>query len=674
MFRVILGLWSLLHHCRSCSESRDFPKNQIRDLRLLPLNGAAMMTNQDIVDASPTKSSTSPGDLQDELIVEEAEDGELSKIGIKLSYILKEFIPMKCGGKNALKGLSTGQVCEQFIKPITAEFQSSYCEYINSTTNTTTTQRQHGHSVGDADVDGSIVRKAEVFISHAHQCEFLTVIDALDWHFCNAASSSTNNDDEDPYIWLDIFCINQHRPTDWTFEWLSNTFKSTIQDFGRTVMVMSPWNDPLPFTRAWCIFEVYCTIDDPPNKGSIEERNSSLKNDTTNTNSAEKKGKGSFEIAMGELDRQTFLKAITSSSGQKLQDTVNGMLSNIRADKSQCSIEHDRRNIFRAIQTSVGFGTINSLVFAQYRDWVIKVTRHEVEKCDKNDYNSDSDTGRRRLDLIQALGVLHLGQGKYKEAAPFLHESYEQRRSLTVSPSTDPGVLLAMEYLGQLFFSEGNYEKAGSLFQDCMKKREQSLGQEHPATLDVMNHLAFNYYNQGLYSLARPLYTNCYHKRMTVLGKNHPDTLTSLNNLAALYYKIKEYDVARPLYEECLENRRKVLGRHHPDTLTIMNNVGLLYTQLGLFDLAVPLHEECYTNRKMLLGDNHPNTLSSLHNLGKLHEQMGNDDKARELHELCYASRKMVLGEDHPTTVKTGNSLARLAISVKPEPSQCGGR
>ena len=24
-------------------------------------------------------------------------------------------------------------------------------------------------------------------------------------------------------------------------------------------MIMSPWNDPVTFSRAWCIYEVYCT-------------------------------------------------------------------------------------------------------------------------------------------------------------------------------------------------------------------------------------------------------------------------------------------------------------------------------------------------------------------------------------------------------------------------------
>ena len=120
---------------------------------------------------------------------------------------------------------------------------------------------------------------AQFFVSHAHQYQFLDTISALQNYLeRNQDKSST---DSDPYIFFDIFCINQHR-TSWSYEFLSNTFMSSIQQFGHTIVVMSPWNDPLPFTRAWCIYEAYCT--------SV-------------TNS-------SYDIALSNTERDNFIKAI----------------------------------------------------------------------------------------------------------------------------------------------------------------------------------------------------------------------------------------------------------------------------------------------------------------------------------------------------------------------------
>jgi hypothetical protein len=44
--------------------------------------------------------------------------------GIKLSYFF-EFVE-KCGGNNCLQGLTTSEVCDLFIKPLTNAHQTSY--------------------------------------------------------------------------------------------------------------------------------------------------------------------------------------------------------------------------------------------------------------------------------------------------------------------------------------------------------------------------------------------------------------------------------------------------------------------------------------------------------------------------------------------------------------------
>ena len=124
-------------------------------------------------------------------------------------------------------------MCEKFVKPATASGQSSYCELLSD--------RQH-----------AAVGEAKVFISHAWKYEFLDVVDALTFHFKHEA---------DIIVWFDLFSNNQHKAVDLTFDWWCNTFKSAIQQFGRTVIVLAPWDDPIPLTRGWCLFELYCTAD-----------------------------------------------------------------------------------------------------------------------------------------------------------------------------------------------------------------------------------------------------------------------------------------------------------------------------------------------------------------------------------------------------------------------------
>ena len=35
---------------------------------------------------------------------------------------------------------------------------------------------------------------------------------------------------------------------------------NAVKEIGHVVLVLSPWQNPIPFTRAWCLWEIYCAI------------------------------------------------------------------------------------------------------------------------------------------------------------------------------------------------------------------------------------------------------------------------------------------------------------------------------------------------------------------------------------------------------------------------------
>ena len=181
------------------------------------------------------------------------------KLGLKLSYLLNEF-PDLCGGRVELESKTTTEVNLLFQKKITESAKLSFCDFLNQ-------QRPNHPAVG----------KAVVFISHAWKYQFLDVMDALRNYF---------RSEPDIVIWFDVFSVNQHAEADvdLDFDWWSHSFKSAIKDFGRTVMVLAPWQDPVPLQRGWCLFEIYSTI-------VTQSR---------------------FEVAMTQSSREQFLKDVTS--------------------------------------------------------------------------------------------------------------------------------------------------------------------------------------------------------------------------------------------------------------------------------------------------------------------------------------------------------------------------
>ncbi len=134
------------------------------------------------------------------------------------------------------------------------------------------------------------------------------------------------------------------------FNYWSTTFQSAIQSFGHTVMVFAPWNDPIPLTRAWCLWELYCTV---------------------HTSSQ-------FDIAMTTSAHQQFIEDVVANAKR----SIDKMLSQIDVARSKSFKESDRELIFKAIERTVGFSRLNSVVFEKLRDWVIESMRKEVETRD----------------------------------------------------------------------------------------------------------------------------------------------------------------------------------------------------------------------------------------------------------------------------------------------------
>ena len=176
----------------------------------------------------------------------------MSKDGVTVAG-LKEFVD-KIGGRDAVKSMTTTEVCNTRLKPMTEGDEVSYCALMR-------------------DLGNPHVKPATVFISHAWKYDFLRVVDAILKHF---------EDEPEAVIWFDLFSNNQHKAVDLDFHWWSTTFRTAIEDFGRVVVVLMPWNDPIPFTRAWCLFEMYTTIS----TGS------------------------KLEVALDGAERETFLKEI----------------------------------------------------------------------------------------------------------------------------------------------------------------------------------------------------------------------------------------------------------------------------------------------------------------------------------------------------------------------------
>ena len=532
-------------------------------------------------------------------------ESEFPKHGVKVKFFC-DFIE-NCGGKEALTGKTTTEVCEEFVKPATLKAQASLCDLLR-------------HCNHDA-----YGEKASVFISHAWRYNFLEVVSALQFQF---------REEVDTVVWFDLYSNNQHKACGLKYEWWEETFKSAIADMKHTIMVLSPWNDPIPYTRAWCIFEAYCTA-------------------VTDSK---------FEIAMGEKEQDGFLSELFKEGNA----AVDRMLGTIRAEKAESFKKADKDMIFAVISRTVGFLRINSMLFEQYRDWVIEIARNDFQKKKMKNGKSDPLT----LTSQTILARLYALQGKHAEAQVLDEECFELRKSTL--GKNHPDTILSANNLAMVYMELGLSTKAQPLFEECLLLSREIFGEKHHSNFVTMNNLAWLYQEELKYDKAQIMFEECLNLSISLSGDTSPDTIRTLNNLAIIHGRQGNEKKCQQLHEECYRRRKETLGDNHPDTLQSMNNLGWSLKLLGEDSKALPLLEESYARIKTILGTDHPYTLACMHNVALYHRDVGDNEQALPLLKEYLSVKEKALGNSHPEVLtcvsRLGNIYLDLSDYAKAEP------
>ncbi len=454
--------------------------------------------------------------------------------GIRL-IVFHEFI-MACGGREVLKSMTTKEVCERFVKPKTHRPNLSYCDILKS-------QNHPGVAV------------ATVYISHSWSLSFLDLVDALDSHFGRGSQVS---------VWFDLFCFNQHNAGS-GFEFWSAIIKSATSTLSSTVLVLSPWRNPVSLSRAWCVYEVFSVMEN----------------------------KGSMQVAMSRNEEDGFIDALRCDF-----DVIDDLAVTIDAKSLHATHAADKSRVLEEVQRGAGgsgLPAINRFICEILRDWSVVTMKKALE---------EEEDEENKLDLRITLGAMFRNLGKYAEAEPLLLQSLT---SMQASLGVDhPDTLAAMNNLASIYESEGKYGEAETLLLRCIQLSTSVLGADDPITMTVMSSLADVYSSQQKYAAAEPLYLECLETSRAKLGPDHPDTMTSKNNLAYLYKSQRKYASAEPLYTRSLEMHRIKLGDDHPNTLSSMSGLATVYECQGRLDLAEPLYIEATEKGKAILGAAHP--------------------------------------------------------------------
>lgn len=600
--------------------------------------------------------------------------------------------------------MTTTDVSEQVIKPWTAAHRCSLVELFLSN------HSNSPHPILQLNASESVSPTPTVFVSHAWKYKFSELISAIssfdrthsrditlinDYELLdpseinktggfdfNRSALTTAIGPTENYYWIDVCVNNQWEAPQLPYEWWSSTFLSAIGKIGNTCLVLSPWDDPIPLKRAWCLWEIVCT----------------------------KTTHALFTIQFSPIERMKFQKILRVNF-----EYIMKAISGIDLESSEAWNPLDKEMIFDVVRhLEGGFQSVNMIIFDVLREWLCESGRDAIDYSE-NIYSTESnyDKIKDNLYLMNNVGQLLKEQGKYEEAEHLYRlalsgynridwkrhdkERREKFEAKGMSPiqiqkalsirykdndgeglladcSDDSPVdgyeieqdrhLSTTNNLAILLNITGRRSEAEMLFKEILQQYIRRYGDEDKDTLAIKNNLANIYNDKGERNLASAMYEEVLAGYLKILGKENPETLSCMHNLATVWNDQGKAKEAEELMRETLELQSKILGRDHPTSLITMNNLALiLYDQKKLAE-AENMYQDTLKGQEKVLGKNHPKVFQTLGNLANLYRDKYEYDRAEETYHQVINGQTDSLGVDHPDTLLSMNNLANLLSDI----------
>jgi hypothetical protein len=474
--------------------------------------------------------------------------------------------------------LTTEQVVDAIIRPATL------CAGAGGAPGTYV-QLLQGRGAADA-CSAPHVAPATLFVSHTWLYRFLDLLAALEGH----AGPPGAVDAPPPYYWLDVMTCSQHAASHAAVppDWWSHTFRDSVASIGATVLVLQPWSAPVPLTRAWCLWEVFCSVDTG----------------------------ATLQVALGPRERAALEDALTH------RDDVASALSHIDTRNAIAKFPEDEERIKAVVGASKGgFGGVNSRIHESLQSWLREAAAELVERRCATLGDTHADT----LACTDSYIALLVQQGRPVTAAEVSDRALELRRAML--GDDHPATLSAAHYRGMNLFTLQLWDAAEPLLRDTLARRTRVLGEAHRDTDTTRKYLGILVHYIGRLEEAEVLLRAAARGHAASLGVAHPDALASRFNLGILLRDMAATEAARAESEELLQQvlaaRIEVLGRRHPQTLDACSHVAYSLKQRGALAEAEALMVESYDGRLETLGQFHFRTVQSAEHLADLRRQMG---------------------------------------------------
>ncbi|KAJ3030833.1 UNVERIFIED_CONTAM: Kinesin light chain 3 [Siphonaria sp. JEL0065] len=566
--------------------------------------------------------------------------------GLRFTYILA--LIQDWGGRSALQGKTTAQVCSDHVIRMTANSKNSVCEYVQSFPALSLN-----------------VRESNWFVSHVWEYKFLDVVDTLERFFIGKQIPL-----HEAVVWFDLFSLPQHDDEEERkFEWWNHSIMSVVKRIRNIVLVLEDWFDPVPLQRVWCVYEIFCST----------------------------MARSNFHIALSKSDETTLVNSLYENPSALYES-----LSTFKSELTRATKLRDQQMIYKVLRHFIGFHKLNDLVFTAIRHWIFEFVQHQIEtiipsvlvpettnvetllrqaqwyqvKSELYELRDMLPKAKSALSECLALreehfGLLHpitlktkskfahlsaqLGKNAYAEST--LISCLSAQREVNGSSHRD--TLLTMSRLAFVYGEQDLVEEAEVLYKECIATSVECFGENDQFVVSTNQDLANFYVTNDRLEDALPLYIQTYTKFSMLKGPEDSSALFSAIGIAEIQYSLENYSEAEKMYLEITEAVEETFGGESSFQYSkVRTGLAQVYKKQKRFDDASLILYPLVEIQQKAHGPNHVLTLETSVALACAYWDQGFRVKAESLLMSCLEKQKAILGSEDATTLGTTMLLA----------------
>jgi tetratricopeptide (TPR) repeat protein len=421
-------------------------------------------------------------------------------------------------------------ICDEFIIPQTKTLQCSYAELLLSDPSTS-------HHVSD---------KANIFISYAWGYLWQDILSCL------------ADVEENSFIWIDCFVVNQHTSSESYIDTWLDTFTTAISKIGNVMILVTPWSKPINVTRAWCVFEILVSLT--------------------------AKVKTIVKVPLtDEENLREMIKIGTSIQPNIIQSWWND-LQQINVMRAMAFKESDRIAIMKKIST-FGAVNVNDVIMKPIKDFVERVGKETMEK-----YTSPHSVEHARAVQFYSLALVNNGKGD--EALKVAEQAVKIFRNQTPE-ATEEEKHNSLFWYGSMQAQRGMWPEAVKTMENVLAWSRANLREHHPLTIASMQMLATGLIFYSRFDESNAMSSEVIRLTELEYGTEDEHVINALLAYGAILNSLSKVKKAKRIFTTTLERCRKTLPPDHPSTILTMHNLAVLKKRTGEFNEALELLNTC---------------------------------------------------------------------------------